>query len=205
MKTVVPSVAEPQGHILHVPESVSLSDTQFFDLCQVNRDLRIERTAGGEIVIMSPTGWETGSRNAEIIAQLRTWARADGTGVSVDSSTGFKLPNGSIREPDAAWVRKTRLSSVPLDQKQRFLPLCPDFAIELRSPSDQLSALRDKMVEYVENGVQLGWLLDPETRSVYVYRPEAHVKELKDAGSVAADPEVPGFILDLKLVWEPEI
>ena len=205
MKTVVPSAAELQCHVLHVPESVSLSDTQFFDLCQVNRDLRIERTAGGEIVIMSPTGWETGSRNAEIIAQLRTWARADGTGVSVDSSTGFRLPNGAIREPDAAWVRKTRLSSVPPDQKQRFLPLCPDFAIELRSPSDQLSTLRDKMVEYVENGVQLGWLLDPETRSVYVYRPGAQVEEIKDAGSVAANPEVPGFTLDLKLVWEPEI
>ena len=205
MKTVAQPASEPQGHVLQVPESIAFSDTQFFDLCQANRDLRLERTASGEIVIMSPTGWETGSRNAEIITQLRTWARTDGTGVSTDSSTGFRLPNGAIREPDAAWVRKTRLSAVPYGEKQRFLPLCPDFAIELRSSSDKLSALRDKMAEYVENGVQLGWLLDPETRSVHVYRPDTPVEELKDADSVTAGPELPGFILDLKLVWEPEI
>jgi Uma2 family endonuclease len=205
MTTFAEASAESGAHVLCLPRSMTLSDDQFFDFCQVNRDLRIERTAAREIVIMSPTGWETGSRNAEIIAQLRTWARADGTGVSVDSSTGFKLPNGAIREPDAAWVRKTRLSSVPPDQKQRFLPLAPDFAIELRSPSDQLAVLQSKMVEYVENGVQLGWLLDPEIRSVYVYRPHAQVEELKNVSSVAADPEAPGFTLDLKLVWEPEI
>ena len=176
----------------------------------MNRDLRIERTAAGEIVIMSPTGWKMGSRNAEIIAQLRTWARgtwarADGTGVSVDSSTGFRLPNGAIREPDAAWVSKTRLASVSPDQKKRFLPLSPDFAIELRSPSDQLPVLQSKMIEYIENGVQLGWLLDPETRSVYVYRPETQVEELRGTDRVAANPELAGFTLDLELVWEPEI
>ena len=205
MTTFAEASVESGAHVLCLPESMTLSDDQFFDFCQVNGDLRIERTAAREIVIMSPTGWETGSRNAEIIAQLRTWARADGTGVSADSSTGFKLPNGAIREPDAAWVRKTRLSSVPPDQKQRFLPLAPDFAIELRSPSDQLAVLQSKMVEYVENGVQLGWLLDPETRSVYVYRPQTQVEELRNVSSVAADPEAPGFTLDLKLVWEPEI
>ena len=192
-------------HAIQFPETVPVSDKQFFDLCQVNRDLRIERAADGEIQIMSPTGWETGSRNAEIIAQLRTWSRANGTGVSVDSSTGFRLPSGAIRQPDAAWVRKTRLSSVPREEKQRFLPLCPDFAIELRSPNDELSVLQGKMVEYANGGTQLGWLIDPETRSVFIYRPDTPIKAIKDVNSIAADPELPGFTLDLKLVWEPEI
>jgi len=186
---------------------VQLKTTEnlFYELCRQNPDLRLERTAKGEVTVMPPTGGETGSRNDEITRQLSTWRKDDGTGKSFDSSTGFKLPNGADRSPDASWVEKSRLAQLSSEEKKKFLPLCPDFAIELRSPSDELDTLKAKMEEYISCGLRLGWLIDPETRTVYVYRPGKAVEELKNISEVSANPDLPGFVLELQEIWEPEI
>src|SRR5882762_7804776 len=151
---------------LHLRPAVDLTDDQFFALCAINRDLRLERTAEGDLIVMPPTGAETGNRNSGITMQVAIWAKADGSGAAFDSSTGFKLPNGADRSPDAAWVLRTRLSELTRAQKQKFLPLAPDFAIELKSPTDVLADLLAKMEEYRDCGVRLGWLINPETRWV---------------------------------------
>ena len=131
------------------------------------------------------------------------WAKQDQTGVAFDSSGGFKLPNGATRSPDAAWVKRSRLAALTRDQKQKFLPLCPDFVIELRSPTDNLQATQDKMREYMDNGAQLGWLIDPLTRRVHAYRPQSQPEILEAPDTVSADPFLPGFRLDLQRIWEP--
>ncbi|HKA52184.1 MAG TPA: Uma2 family endonuclease [Candidatus Binatia bacterium] len=187
--------------VLQMRPIVELDDNQFFEFCQLNRDWRIERTAEGELVVMPPTGWKTGNYNLRISAALLAWADQDGTGVATDSSTGFDLPNGATRSPDAAWVRRSRLAALSEEQKARFLPLCPDFVIELRSPSDSLKILQDKLQEYMDNGAQLGWLLDPIDRRVYVYRPGVAVECLEDPATISGDPELPGFALDLGTIW----
>jgi len=191
--------------VLQMRPIVELDGNQFFEFCQLNRDWRIERTAEGELVVMPPTGWKTGNYNLRISAVLLAWADQDGTGVATDSSTGFDLPNGATRSPDAAWVRRSRLAVLSDEQKARFLPLCPDFVIELRSPSDSLKILQDKMQEYIDNGAQLGWLLDPLDRRVSVYRPGAEVERLEDPVTVAGDPELPGFVLDLGKIWATSV
>lgn len=182
----------------------SLSSEQLFELCQINPDLRIERTAQGEIIIMPPTGGETGNRSAVVTAQLTVWSWADGSGVTFDSSTGFDLPDGATRSPDAAWVRKSRLKDLSNEQRKKFLPLCPDFVVEIRSPSDSLNALKDKMLEYIDNGAQLGWLIDAKQQVVFVYRPGQFVEELNRPAIISGDPLLPGFALNLEKVWEPE-
>jgi Uma2 family endonuclease len=199
-----PIVVGSQPLVLHTRPAFDMSEEQFFDFCQTNREWRIERTAEGDVLIMPPTGWETGTDNARINAFLTMWALHDGTGVASDSSTGFTLPNGAIRSPDAAWVRRSRLATLTLAQKKGFLPLCPDFVIELRSPSDHLKTLQDKMQEYINNGAQLGWLLDPPNRRVYVYRPDVVVECLENPTTLSGDPELPGFVLDLAGIWEPD-
>ena len=168
MTKVLPQV-EIHPVVLKLTPVINLTDDQLFELCQLNRDWRIEYTAQGELIVMPPTGGEAGSQNAELTFQVQAWTRQDQTGVAFDSSTGFKLPNGATRSPDAAWVRRTRLAGLTREQKQKFLPLCPDFVIELRSPTDNLQAVLAKMQEYLDNGAQLGWLLDPLTRRVHVY------------------------------------
>ncbi len=188
--------------VLHLRPAIELSDEQFFDFCQLNGDLRIERTAEGDLEIMPPADWAISSHNAGVTAQLWAWARRDGTGVVSDSSGGFTLPNGAVRAPDAAWVRKSRLPGRPAGRKGWFLPLCPDFVIELRSPSDRLRAVQAKMREYIANGAALGWLIDAPNRRVYVYRPDAEVEHLDQPAALAGDPELPGFVLDLTPVWE---
>jgi Uma2 family endonuclease len=187
--------------VLQLQPVVQLSDEQFFELAQLNRDLRVERTARGELILALPTGGETGQRNSEITMQLALWAKADGRGITFDSSTGFHLPNAAVRSPDASWVAKARLAALTDEQRQKFLPLCPDFVIELRSPADRLSVLREKMQEYLDNGAQLGLLLDPEQRRVYVYRAGAEVEELTGPETVSAEPVLPGFALDLREIW----
>ncbi len=182
----------------------STEDT-FYELCRQNPDLRLERTAKGEVIVMPPTGGETGSRNDEIVRQLSSWRKENGTGKSFESSTGFKLPNGADRSPDASWVSKARLAQLTLEQKRKFLPLTPDFAIELRSPSDDLDTIKAKMDEYISCGLRLGWLIDPEEKTVYVYRPNVAVQKLENVSEVSADPELPGFTLDLREVWEPAL
>ena len=194
-----------EGVVIHMRPALDMTDEQFFLLCQQNRDLRIERTAQGDLIVMPPTGWATGDRNAEITTQLRVWAKQDGQGIATDSSTGFKLPNGAERSPDAAWVRRERLAALTREEKDRFLPLCPDFALELRSPTDKLATVQAKMAEYIANGAQLGLLLDPETRRVHVYRPGAEVEVIENPESVSAEPVLPGFRLDLREIWEPNI
>jgi Uma2 family endonuclease len=180
---------------------VSLTDEQFYDLCRANGELRIERTAEGEMSIMSPTGGDTSRRNAQLIAQLVAWANQDQTGVPFDSSGGFRLPNGAIRSPDAAWVRWVPWDKLTEQQKEKFIPLCPDFVVELRSATDSLPELQAKMEEYAANGAQLGWLIDPQERRVYVYRPQAQEEVLDDPETVSGDPVLKGFVLNLRDIW----
>jgi len=194
-----------QPLVLHTRPVFEMSDELFYDFCQTNREWRIERSAEGDILIMPPTGGETGNRNAVLNAFLTMWALRDGTGVSFDSSTGFDLSNGATRSPDAAWVKRSRLTILTPEQKKRFLPLCPDFVIELRSPSDHLKTLQDKIQEYIDNGAHLGWLFDTPNRRVYVYRPGKVVECLENPTTLSGDPELPGFVLDLAKIWEADL
>ena len=187
--------------VLHFKPAIALTDEQFFDFCQLNRELRIERTASGEVLIMSPTGSETGGANFELIIELGIWTRQDGTGKGFDSSTGFKLPNGAERSPDAAWVKLARWNALTQEQKQRFAPISPDFVIELRSPSDSLKTLSEKMQEYLDNGVRLGWLIDRQYKKVYIYRPNQVVECLDNPATISGDPILPGFVLDTSRIW----
>ena len=182
-----------------------MDDDAFFGWCQENENLSIERTAEGEIEIMAPAGWESGSRNNEISYHLTAWAKRDGKGIASDSSTGYILPNRAERSPDASWTLKERLRNVPAEARRRFLPLCPDFVIDLRSPSDSLTKLQTKMEEYLANGASLGWLIDPMERTVHVYRPDADPEVLNNPSSIAGEGPVSGFLLELGLVFDLEV
>jgi Uma2 family endonuclease len=196
------SQVEPAALLVHLRPVIELTEDQFFEFCQINRDLRIERTAEGDLVIMPPEGGETGNRSVLLGSFLTQWALQDGTGVTFGSSTGFILPNGAMRAPDAPWVRRSRLATLTADQKQKFLPLCPDFVAEMRSPSDRLRSVQEKMQEYVDNGAQLGWLIDPPNRAVYVYRPSHPVERLEHPTTISGEAVLPGFTLDLRTIWE---
>jgi len=174
---------------------------QFEELCIEYDELRLELTSTGELIVMPGTGGRTGARNANLTIQLGVWALKDGTGISFDSSTMFALPNGARRSPDGSWVKRERWDSLTARQKDGFVPMCPDFVVELRSPSDRLTKLRAKMVEYVENGASLGWLIDPLERRVYVYQPDREPVVLVDPVSVSADPLLPGFTLNATELW----
>lgn len=187
--------------VLRLKPAVELTPDQLLEISSLNKDLRLELTAKGELIVMPPAGSETGERNSELNMQLRIWAKRDGTGVTFDSSAGFTLSNGAVRSPDASWVERSRWASLTLAQRRKFAPLCPDFVIELRSPSDSLSIAQAKMQEYLENGARLGWLMDPEQKRVYVYRPGAPVQRLENPEKVSSDPVLPGFVLDLREVW----
>jgi Uma2 family endonuclease len=199
----LPPAPEAGALVLHLRPVINLTKKQFFKLCQLNRDLRLERTAEGDILVMPPTGARTGARNFELSVQFGVWAKRDGSGIAFDSSTGFELPNGAMRSPDVAWVRRARLAAVTPPEREKFLPLCPDFVVELCSPSDSLRVTQEKMTEYCANGAQLGWLIDPEERRVYVYRPGASVEPLDAPAQLSGDPVLPGFVLDLAPIWEP--
>jgi Uma2 family endonuclease len=202
MTKVIPQV-EPGALLVHLRPVIEMTEEQFFEFCQINQELRIERTAEGDLVIMPPEGGETGYRSAVTVTFLTQWALQDGTGVTFGSSTGFILPNGAMRAPDAAWVRRSRLATLTADQKQKFLPLCPEFVVEIRSPSDRLASLQEKMQEYLESGMQLGWLIDPSSRVVYVYRTSRAVERLEHPATLTGDAVLPGFSLDLQSIWEP--
>ena len=180
---------------------VEMTADQFFEFCQLNRDYRIERTASGEIIIMSPTGSETGNRNLKLIQQLANWTDRDGTGIAFDSSTGFILPNGATKSSDAAWVKLEKWNSLTREQQTLFAPICPDFVVELRSPSDRLQSLQEKMLEYIDNGVSLGWSIDRNNRMVYIYRPDAEVEVLDNPSRLRGEGVLPGFVLDLSTIW----
>ena len=181
-------------------QSIELTDEQFYQLCRNNRELRFERNADGDLLIMSPTGGETGNRNIEIAYQLQAWNRQNNLGLAFDSSTGFKLPNGANRSPDASWIPLAKWNALSDEQKQKFLPLCPDFAIELLSPSDKLAKTQDKMQEYLDNGMKLGWLINPQNR-VEIYRSRTAVEILDSPNSLSGEAVLPGFILDLQFIW----
>ncbi|NER35521.1 MAG: Uma2 family endonuclease [Oscillatoria sp. SIO1A7] len=182
--------------------SLSLSDEQFFELCQANRDLKFERNERGEILIASLTGGETGKRNAELGFQLQAWSRQNKLGIVFDSSTGFKLPNGSTRSPDAAWVQRDRWDALTPQQRRKLPPLCPDFIVELLSATDDLEELQAKMREYRSNNMRLGWLIIPKTRQVEVYYPNGEVEILDNPTVVSGEPLLPGFVLDFQTLFE---
>ncbi|NET90931.1 MAG: Uma2 family endonuclease [Kamptonema sp. SIO1D9] len=184
---------------LNLHPAIDLTDEQFFQLCQNNRDLRLERTAEGELIIMPPTGWVSGNQNSKLTQRLANWTDANGTGLAFDSSTGFRLPNGANRSPDAAWVKKSRIEALNPDPN-RFLPLAPDFIIELRSASDRLETLRSKMQEYIDCGVSLGWLIDPENQQVEIYRQGKEVEILQSPTSLSGEDVLPGFVLNLSQI-----
>lgn len=180
--------------------NIELTDEQFFQLCQNNRDLQFERTATGELIIMPPTGSETSNRNIDLSYQLQGWSRQNNLGKAFDSSGGFKLPNGAERSPDASWVSIERWNALTSEQQNKFAPLCPDFVVELRSPSDSLEKLRSKMREYIENGARLGWLIDRQNRRVEIYRPNQEVEMISSPTHLSGEDVLPGFVLDLQYI-----
>ena len=186
--------------MLQMPSS--MTDDQFFEFCQLNRDLRIERNKFGDISIMSPAGSETGNREGRIIQQVMNWTDEDGTGIAFSSSAGFTLSTGAKRSPDAAWVKLERWNQLTPTQQKKFAPICPDFVIELRSASDNLQPLKDKMQEYMqEPGIQLGLLIDRKNRRVYIYRPGQIEECLENPDTVSCESVLPGFVLDMRKIW----
>jgi Uma2 family endonuclease len=186
---------------LAVPSSVRLriSDRDFWQLCQENRDLRMERSEKGVVEIMPPTSGGTGARNADLTAQLVIWAKLNATGIPFDSSTGFKLPNGATRSPDTSWIPNERWNALTVAQKEeKFSPICPEFVIELRSRSDRKKKLQEKMREYLTQGARLGWLIDPCDGTVEIYRPDRPVETLHQPATLSGEDVLPGFVLDLK-------
>jgi Uma2 family endonuclease len=193
--------AEPR-HILAlaIPPDVRLriSDDDFWRLCQENPNMRLERSADGELIVMAPAAPEGSLRNAGITAQLWHWNQQTGLGVVFDSSAGFTLPNSSIRGPDASWMTRDRWKKIPPEERRRFSHVCPDFVAELRSRSNDRKTLLEKMEEYLAQGVRLGWLIDPENQTVDIYHPDRPVETLKKAATLSGEDVLPGFVLDLK-------
>lgn len=187
---------------LNLPASLKLTDEEFFELATANRDLRIERTKSGDLLIMSPTGGETGKKNANLTTELVIWNRQTRLGVVFDSSTEFHLPQGGDRSPDVSWVRRLWWEALSDTQRKRFPPICPDFVIELRSETDSLKKLQEKMQEYVNNGLRLGWLIDPKTKKVEVYRQGQNVEILESPATLSGEDVLPGFVLDLQLIFD---
>jgi len=179
-----------------------ITDREFEEFCQANKDLRIELTSEGELIVMPPTGGITGIRNFELTGNFAQWVKEDGTGKGFDSSTVFSLPNGAKRSPDLSWVRNERWTALTDRQRETFPPLCPDFVVELRSATDRLSTLQEKMREYIANGAQLGWLIDPLERKVHIYRPDADPEILSDPETVSGEPLLTGFVLDVRQLWD---
>ncbi|NEO32263.1 MAG: Uma2 family endonuclease [Symploca sp. SIO3C6] len=187
--------------MIQVPPNFRISHEQFIELAGANRDIRLERTAQGELIIMSPTYSDTGASNAEIGGQLWSWNNKTKLGIVFDSSTGFHLPNGATRSPDASWISLEQWNSLIPQQRQKFASICPDFVVELRSQSDSLVSVQRKMHEYLENGLRLGWLIDKQNRKVEIYQPGEEVKILNNLTELSGGKILPGFILDLSKVW----
>ncbi|MEC5029668.1 MAG: Uma2 family endonuclease [Oscillatoria sp. PMC 1051.18] len=180
---------------------IKISDEQFYQLCRANPDVKFERNADGEIIIMSPTGGETGNWNAELTIEFGIWNRQTKLGKVFDSSTCFKLPNNANRSPDVAWIKQERWDALTDSQKEKFPPIAPDFVLELMSPNDTLKATQDKMKEYLKNQVKLGWLLNPKTRKVEIYRLGKAVEILDDPAEISGENVLPGFVLRLAVIW----
>lgn len=179
-----------------------LGEDGFFEFCGLNKELGIELASSGDLLILPLLGGEAGIRNAALTARLGEWVGKDGSGLGFASSTLFTLPNGAKRSPSVSWARNERWQQLSEKEQEQFPPICPDFVVELRSPSDSLRTLKKKMQEYVENGAQLGWLIDPSEKKVYVYRPQSAVERLDDPQTISGDPLLPGFTLDVQSLWE---
>ena len=173
----------------------------FEQVCRKYRKLRLELTSTGELIVMPPTGAETGKQNADLTYQLMAWTRKDATGVCFGNTAGFTLPNNAVRSPDASWIRCERWDSLSQEQKNSFAPFCPDFVVELRSRTDRLPSLLAKMEEYMANGASLGWLIDPSQRRVYVYRTDRELEILEEPEVVSGDPLLRGFNLNMTQLW----
>ncbi len=195
---------KPETTSIELPSMIALHVTQeqFEALAVANQDLRLERTAEGELIVNPPTGGESGKRNLNISTQLGNWFEAnEELGEAFDSSTGFRLPSGADRSPDASWVSRERWQALTSQQRRGFVPLVPDFVIELRSESDSLPKLQAKMQEYIDNGAQLGWLIDPQNRRVEIYRQGEEVKVLENPSELSGEDVLPGFIIYLRRLW----
>lgn len=200
----MPTSAQPETLSLQLPTAIALHVTQeqFEALAAVNPDLQLERTAAGELIVSPPTGGETGYKNSKLVYFLVKWVEEQGGGgIPFDSSTGFKLPNGANRAPDVSWVRQERWEALTPEQRKGFVPLCPDFVVELRSESDQLPTLQAKMREYIDNGTRLGWLIDPQNQRVEIYRPGREAEVLENPTHLSGEDILPGFVLNLSRVW----
>ena len=185
----------------HLIGLTHVSHRQFERLCREYPDLRLELTSSGDLIVMPPTGMETGNRCFSLATQFGIWVKKDGTGLGFDSSAGYTLPNGAIRSPDVSWLRREKWDSLTDRQKRSFAPICPDFAVELRSDSDSLPMLLNKMEEYMENGATLSWLIDPQRRQVYVFKAGEEMVVLENPAVVSGDPLLPGFELQLEEIW----
>jgi Uma2 family endonuclease len=201
MASQVPMTAgEPL--VFHFGDTLrNLTDHEFHEFCRLNRDWRIERTSEGDLVIMPPTGGDTGRTSFALTGLFFAWVQADSTGIGFDSSTGFTLPNGAKRSPDLAWVKRARWEALTKQQREEFPPLCPEFVVELRSRTDSLDTLKAKMQEYVANGALLGWLIDPVEKKVYIYRPAAEAVCIDNPEAISGAPVLPGFVLALEELW----
>ncbi len=193
-----PMAVQPE---IKIPSTLKVTDGQFLELVKANPDLRMERTASGELQVMPPTGSEGGNYNAEIGADVVIWNRRTRLGKVFDSSTGFKLPNGATRAPDAAWVTQERWEALTPEQRQGFAPLCPDFVLELASATDDIADLRAKMREYIENGCRLGWLIDPRTETVEIYRPRRSPEVLRSPEMLSGEDVLPEFVLSFQTLF----
>lgn len=182
-----------------------LTDDEYYDFCAANPNRRIERTSDGKIIITPLGGAETSCRNVEITAQLGNWARCEGRGRAFGSNTEYLLPDGSALSPDASWVNRERLARLTREQKRKFPPIAPDFVIELTSPTDRLPPLRKKMEAWIANGVKLGWLLDADRRTAYIYRPRRDPEKLIEPRELKGEGPVSGFVLELAEIWDPDL
>lgn len=192
-----------ENMVITISRSIALNVTpeQFEELARLNRDLKLERAATGELIVNPPTGWETGEQNAEISLDLGNWNRKYRLGKVFDSSTGFILPNGARRSPDASWVSWERWNALLPEQKGTFATICPDFVVELRSSSDSLTALQAKMREYISNGARLGWLLDPKNKRAEIYRPEREVEVWENPAKLSGEDVLPKLVVNLNRIW----
>ena len=193
-----------EGLLIRMQPALCPTEDQFYEFCRINEELRIERNPDGGVLVMEPAGWEAGNKNAEITFQLKSWANENGKGQAADSSAGYRLPNGAMRSPDASWVSNERLATVAPEERAKFIPLCPNFVAELRSPTDRFRRLQDKLAEFIANGTELGWLIDPFKRQVFVYRPGAGVERLDAPQAVAGNPVLQGFELRLEKIWQAQ-
>lgn len=187
---------------LNLNPIIKLSSEQFYQLCQANPDLKLERNAQGELIVMPPTGGETGRSNSNINSQIWFWNEQNQLGEVFDSSTGFTLPSGADRSPDVSWIEKSRWDALTNQEKEKFIPLCPDFVIEIMSPSDNLKKLQNKMQEYIENGCRLGWLINRKKQEVEIYRPGKEVEVLQLPQTISGENILPGFVLKMDKIWQ---